>query len=236
MTEILKPEQATPFDLLAQAIDKGLGVEELGKLMDLQERWQANQAKRKFFEAFNEFQATAPEIRKTKKVAFKEVEYSFAPLSDIARQISKPLKGCGMSYRWEIQDDDKTIKVTCVISHVEGHTESTTMTANPDTTGSKNAIQARGSAIEYMKRYTLVGALGITTADSDIDGRMTEYEYDIDKLHNQFMETYNQVIQLDSSLSKWHPDNWVIDRTGKNYVKAIGDIRKALFELQTKKK
>ena len=108
------------------------------------------------------------------------------------------------------------------------------MQASPDLTGSKNPIQARGSAIEYLKRYTLIGALGISTADADIDGRLPEV--DIDKFHKEFMELYNQVIQLDSSLSKYHVDNWKVPPTGKAYVSAIGELRKVLFELQNKKK
>lgn len=225
-----------PNNLIAQAIDKGIDVESLGKLLALQERFEANQARKLFFEAFTEFQSKCPDLRKNKAVEFGNTKYNYAPLSDITRQISKVIKETELSYRWEIQDDEKTIKVTCLISHINGHTERTTMTANPDVSGSKNPIQARGSAIEYLKRYTLIGALGLSTADSDIDGRLGEYEYNIDELHKKFMESYNQIIQLDSSLSRWHPDNWVIDKTGKNYVKAIADIRKALFDLQNKKK
>lgn len=229
----------TPSDLISQAIEKGMTVEGLEKLMALQERWEANQARKLFFEAFTNFQAEAPDLRKTKEVKMNlrdggNASYNFAPLADIARQIGPVLKKHSLSYRWEIQDDDKAIKVTCLVSHIDGHTERTTMQASPDTTGAKNAIQARGSAIEYMKRYTLVGALGLTTADSDIDGRLPNV--DIDKLHADFMEVYNQVIQLDSNLSKYHPDNWKLDATPKVYVKAIGEIRKVLFDLQTKKK
>jgi hypothetical protein len=71
------------------------------------------------------------------------------------------------------------------------------MTANPDTSGKKNAIQACASAIEYMKRYTLIGAFGLTTADTDIDGRMPEL--DIDKLHKQYMELYHKIVEKDES-------------------------------------
>lgn len=228
----------TPHDLLSQAIEKGLDVEALGKLMDLQERWQANQARKLFFEAFTEFQAKCPDIRKTKEVRFKESDikpqYHYAPLADITRQIGPMLKANQLSYRWEITDNSEEIKVTCLVSHVDGHTERTTMSAKADTSGSKNAIQARGSAIEYLKRYTLIGALGISTADSDIDGRMPNV--DIDKLHKDYMEIYNQVIQLDSTLSKYHTDNWRIEPNAKAYVKATGELRKVLFELQKKAK
>lgn len=225
----------TPQDLISQAIEKGLGVAELEKLLDLQERWEATKARKAFFESFTKFQSECPDIRKTKEVQAGQARYNYAPLADIARQLNKVLKENSLSYRWEILDDKDTIKVTCLVSHIDGHTEKTTMTAGPDAGPARNAIQARGSAIEYLKRYTLIGALGISTADSDIDGRMAEYEYDVDKLHKTFMETYNQVIQLDAKLTKWHPDSWLIERTGKNYIKAIGEIRKVLFDLQKKK-
>jgi hypothetical protein len=223
-----------PSDLLSQAIDKGMSVEGLEKLMDLQERWEANKARKLFFEAFTNFQAECPDLRKTKEVAFNQTKYNYAPLADITRQIGKVLKANELSYRWEIQDNMNEIKVTCLVSHIDGHTERTTMQANPDTSGAKNAIQARGSAIEYLKRYTLIGALGLSTADSDIDGRLPDV--DIDKLHSDYMGLYDQIIQIDSSQSKFHPDNWKVQPTPKLYVKAIGEIRKVLFELQNKKK
>lgn len=233
--------QMNPGQLLELAINKDVDIEKLGKLMELQKQWQADQARKAFFAAFTDFQSQCPDIRKTKAVNFEgknsgSVSYSFAPLADIARQISKPMKDHSLSFRWEIQDDQTNLKVTCIISHVDGHSEKTTMSATADTSGSKNPIQARGSAIEYLKRYTLTGALGITTADSDIDGRMGDYEMDVDKLHKTFMEAYNQVLALDPTLTRMHPDNWLIERTGHNYIKAIGDIRKLLFNLQQKAK
>lgn len=238
-TTIEKIEISTPVNLLSQAIEKGLGVEELSKLMDLQERWEANKARKLFFEAFTEFQSKCPDLRKTKEVKFEtktggSTNYKYAPLADITRQIAVVLKQCSLSYRWEISDNATEIKVTCLVSHIDGHTEKTTMQASPDTSGSKNAIQARGSAIEYLKRYTLIGALGISTADTDTDGRLPEV--DIDKLHKEYMAVYNQIIQIDQSLTKYDPDNWKIERTAKVYLKATGEIRKVLFELQQRGK
>lgn len=230
-------EITKPADLLAQAIEKGLDVESLSKLMDLQERWESGQARKKFFDSFTKFQSEIPDLRKTKQVKFETktggtTDYHYAPLAAITRQINKTLKDNDLSYRWEIQDDATMLKVTCLVSHVAGHTEKTTMTANPDTTGSKNPIQARGSAIEYLKRYTLIGALGLSTADSDVDGQLPEI--DLDVLHAQYMVHYNQLIQIDSSFTRWHPDNFKAEKTGKLYIKAIGEIRKKLIELTPK--
>lgn len=225
---------STPQDLLSQAIEKGLDVEALSKLMDLQERWEANKARKMFFENFTKFQTEVPEIRKTKDVSFNQTKYQYAPLSDITRQIGKTLEKNGLSYRWEIQDDAEQLTVTCLVSHIEGHTERTTMSAKADTSGAKNAIQARGSAIEYLKRYTLIGALGLSTADSDIDGRLPEF--DLDKLHKEYMSLYGQVIQIDQTLTKYDPANWKVQPTGKVYIKAISELSKVLVELKAKRK
>lgn len=228
--------QETPHNLIALAIEKGLDTQSLKELMDLKERHEANIARKAFFEAFTSFQANCPDIRKGKAVEFNTTKYHYAPLADITRQIAKVLKENEISYRWEIQDGGQEIKVTCLVSHVLGHTERTTMTASPDTSGAKNAIQARGSAIEYLKRYTLIGALGISTADSDIDGRLPAENVDIDKLHAEYMKIYSEIIQHDSKLTKYDPDNWKIERTPKVYLKATGELRKVLFDLQQKAK
>jgi hypothetical protein len=217
-----------PMELLRMATESGADVDKLEKLMALQERWQANKARAAFFSALADFQSECPDLRKTKQVAFKDVKYNYAPLADIARQIKILCKKHGLAYRWQFDDKD-TISVTCLVTHVEGHTEATTMSATADTTGSKNPIQARGSAIEYLKRYTLIGALGLSTADSDIDARMPEM--DVDKLHKVYMDIYNQITPKDKSfIVPGNPDNWS-ERTPDLYLKAIGKAREILNKL-----
>lgn len=229
-----------PTSLIAQAIASGANIETLEKLMALQERWEAKQAQKAFFETLSEFQVKCPDLRKTKKVKFDTksgglTEYSYAPLADIDRQIKSLMSEVGFSKRWEINDNANKIKVTCIITHSKGHSERTTMEAEADTSGAKNAIQARGSAIEYMKRYTLLGALGITTADSDIDGRLPEL--DIDKLHKQYMDLFNQIIVIDPTMrTAMDPDNWQAERNSQLYLKAIGKAREILTQLIAKQK
>lgn len=227
--------QTTPAQLLELAVNKDLDIDKLQKLMELQREYNADLARKAFFNSFTEFQSKSPELRKSKEVSFTTsnggtTKYSYAPLADIVRQIKDVCKECSLAYRWEIKDTKETLEVTCIVTHAEGHSEKTTMSASPDTSGSKNPIQARGSAIEYMKRYTLIGALGLTTADSDIDARMPEL--DIDKLHKSYMELYNQIIVKDSSFATpGNPDNWAADRTPGLYIKAIGKARQVLAKL-----
>lgn len=235
---IATSESMNPAQLLTLAVDKDLDIEKLQKLMELQRQWQADQAKSAFFDSLTKFQMECPDIRKTKSVEFGgKAQYKYAPLADIDRQIKDLMHACGLTKRWEIQDDKTDIAVTCIITHIGGHSERTTIRSAPDASGSKNAIQARGSAIEFLKRYTLTSALGITTADEDIDGRMNPKPPEtLDKLHADYMEIYNQIIQIDSSQTRLHPDNWKAQPTAKAYVKAVGELRKILFDLQQKKR
>ena len=49
------------------------------------------------------------------------------------------------------------------------------MSAAPDTSGSKNSIQALGSAQTYLQRYTLYAILGLASGDADNDGNSEKH-------------------------------------------------------------
>lgn len=171
--------EPNPSALLQLAVKQNLDIEKLEKLMQLQERWQAQQARKEFLSEISHFQANCPTLEKTKKVDFANksgfrTKYSYASLGDIVEQIKKPLSDAGLSFRWEIKDIDNKIEVTCIVSHLTGHSERTTMSATKDESGGKNEIQQRGSSITYLQRYTLIAALGISTADEDTDGHKEE--------------------------------------------------------------
>lgn len=160
---------ASPYELIRTAVQQNMDVEKLSKLMDLQERWEAGEARKAYFDAFSAFQSLVPIIKKTSQGH----NCKYAALGDIAQQIRPALEQAQLSYRFDIQDLGEVINVTCIISHRAGHQEKNTMSAKPDTTGAKSAIQAQGSTVTYLQRYTLIGALGLTTADEDIDGRLS---------------------------------------------------------------
>lgn len=166
-----------PMGLLSMAVDKNLDIEKLERLMTMNKDWQAQQAKKEFFASLSGFQADCPEIKKVRKVDYTsqrtqaKIKYAFASLSDIEKQIKAPMLKHGLSKQFRISQEGAQITVTCEISHSAGHTEKTAMTAALDDSGSKNQIQQAGSTITYLQRYALLAALGITTADTDDDGR-----------------------------------------------------------------
>lgn len=174
----------TPQTLLSIAIEKGVDVVQLEKLMDLQERWEKKEAKKAFLTAMSLFQSKVPELKKNKKVDFAtktggRMVYNYAELGEIDATIKDALAECGLSKKWEIADIDGQIAVSCIVSHTGGHSEVTTMKAEKDASGQMNGIQQRGSAITYLQRYTLIGALGITTASNDVDGHQEEKQPEV---------------------------------------------------------
>lgn len=163
--------QYSPQGLISQAIAQNLPIETLERLMDLSERWQANQAKSAFLKAMSEFESILPAIKKNRTVKFNQTSYRFTDIGEIAKTIKPALKETGLSYRWELKEEADNIICTCIVSHVNGHSESTSLSGKKDTSGSKNEIQSRGSAVTYLQRYTLKAALGLTDIDEDDDGR-----------------------------------------------------------------
>ena len=173
--EAIEPVAATPMRLIEIAITQNADVAKLEKLFELQLRWEANEAKKAFVAAMNAFKADPPEIIKNKLVAYGEgsraVSYKHATLDQVCDNVTEALSKHGISHRWKVEQADSLIRVTCVLTHQLGHSEETTLTAGADTSGSKNAIQAIGSAVTYLERYTLLAATGLAAANGDNDGQ-----------------------------------------------------------------
>lgn len=173
----------TPMVLLEMAVEKGVDIDQLEKLMALQQRWEKEQARKAFLKALGDFQYICPIIPKKSEVKFSgKVQYVFADLATIIETIKEALKKSNLSYRWETDDTGEFIKITCVLGHIDGHEERNTLSAKEDTTGSKNGIQARGSTRSYLHRYSLIGSLGIGSADTDDDGKASKKEPEKPKL------------------------------------------------------
>ena len=165
-----------PSDLIAMALDKQADPNVLSKLMDLQERWGAQQARKAFVLAMTAFKQEAPAVlKKNDRVDFTTQKgrtvYNYANLGSIVQEMTALLGKHKLSAAWETSQNEKgMIKVSCHITHSEGHRETVTLEGPPDQSGNKNAIQAIGSAVTYLQRYTLLAALGLATTEDD-DGR-----------------------------------------------------------------
>lgn len=173
----------TPADLLAIAVNQGADLDKLEKLMALQERWEANEARKAFTAAMTGFRSEPVDIYKTKNVSFSGTNYNHAELSDVTEAINPALARHDLSFRWDVQQhDSNAVTVSCVLTHIAGHSERITMTAPPDDSGKKNRIQQIASTVTYLQRYTLLAITGMSTKGMDDDGRGADAEPEPDYL------------------------------------------------------
>lgn len=167
----VSPHDETPAGLIRLAISKDLDIEKLERLIRLQRERDEDLARQEFCEALSNFQgAVSPIGREDRVDAGRAGRRKYASLGTIFAAIREPLRQHGLSFRFRQQQAGDQITITCIVSHALGHAEETSLTAAPDVSGGKNAIQAIGSTVTYLQRYTLVAALGLTTCDDDDDG------------------------------------------------------------------
>lgn len=163
----------TPMQMLSVAMERGADLDKLQQLMDLHDRWTAAEARKAYVKAITAFKANPPDLVKSKHVEFGNTDYHHATLADVCTAAIRGLAEHGISHRWDVDQADR-IKVTCVLTHEAGHSESVSMVSPADTSGGKNAIQAIASAVTYLQRYTLLAATGLAARDMvEDDGQAT---------------------------------------------------------------
>lgn len=160
------------------ALDPAVNVEKMEKILNMQERILNKQAELEFNQAMAKAMAEIPSFEKSKKVEkFKGGtgnQFTYASFESINKQV-KPIiakYGLFINFLTDFQSDNH-VMITAKITHKSGHFQETPMRFPFDPSGSKNQIQATGSAISYGKRYTMNALLNITTHDEDDDGFST---------------------------------------------------------------
>lgn len=156
----------TPVQMAYQLINSGADFASVKEMMTLSKELAADQAKRAFDKAIAAAKAKIPTITKNAK---GHNSTSYANFAAYAAVVDPILGEHGLSYRFRTDQKDR-ITVTCVLTHEGGHSEENSLSGPSDTSGNKNAIQAIGSTLTYLQRYTLIQALGLAASDDD-DGR-----------------------------------------------------------------
>jgi hypothetical protein len=188
---IRETAEGSPAALMLKAMAGGMDLEKLEKFMLLQEKYEANQARKAYTQAMSDFKKNPPEIEKDKHVKYGTTEYNHASLGNVTAKINMALGACGLSAAWTTEQTEKGVTVTCKITHVMGHFETTSLTAANDQSGGKNAIQALGSTISYLERYTILALTGLATHEMDDDGK-GETEYITEKQLSTILDFINE--------------------------------------------
>ena len=163
----------TPMQMLQIAVEQNADLDKLQKLMDLQERWEATEARKAYVTAMTAFKKDPPEIVKDTHVKYDNkgggvTEYDHESLNVISIVIGKALAEHGLHHSWETaQESGGLITVTCILGHELGYSKRVSLSAMPDLSGGKNPVQGVGSTVSYLERYTLKAVVGLAASGQD---------------------------------------------------------------------
>ena len=173
-------QQNSPAAIMLQALAQGTSLDQVEKMMDLQERWEKREAEKAFKEAFAAFRGHNITIPKSKFVdrgkagSFQQAEYE-----DICKRISPALSEHGMSFRHDqkfgsrrwmtdgIENDSPWVFVTCYLEHKSGHHETLQLEGPPGDLSANTPTQNMQVTASYLKRQSLLAITGTATGGED---------------------------------------------------------------------
>jgi predicted transcriptional regulator len=161
------------------ASNPNVDIDKIRQLLEMQERWEMNRDKAALRHALAQFKANPPEIIKERKASLEKdgrklFEYMYADLENVTSAIESELGALGVTFAWPQVEKDGLITITCVMRFGMFEEAGVTMSAPPDTSGAKNVIQAKASTVTYLRRYTLLGAVGMAAGMPDSDGNLKQ--------------------------------------------------------------
>ena len=225
---VAEPQMApTPMVMIQMAMGQGADLDKLSKLMDLQDRWEANEARKAFNTAFAGFKAEAVQIVKNISVTDGPLKgKKYADLYAVVDAVTPALSKHGLHHSWKLTKDEKDwIEVTCYIKHNLGHCETASMGGPPDSGGAKSAIQARASSKSYLERYTLLGITGLASSDGDKDGQSADKAFGMNEDSFQgFMQAIREASSIADLQTVW-TSAWNAAKSDKPTQKAILDAK-----------
>jgi hypothetical protein len=154
--------------MISQALANGTNIEALERLFALRERSEKAESERSFNAAMTRFQCLCPAIIKDKETKSGN-HYEYATLGQITMTIAKVQAECGLSHSFDSELKDDRQIVTCTVRHRDGFSRTATFTCPVDKAARMNVSQQGASALTFGRRYALLMAYGIGTADMDTD-------------------------------------------------------------------
>lgn len=162
------PQGETVAGALVRIVQQNpnMDLEKVRGMMEIAREWEGEEARKAYLDALARAQASMAIVAKQQESHHGK----YADYGAVVRTIAPVLAREGLSFDHEIQQEGATITVSCVLSHEAGHSRRVTMSAPPDDSGKKNAIQQIRSTVKYLQRATLEVISGAATGDGDDDG------------------------------------------------------------------
>lgn len=224
-------EAAAIFSMIERvASAPDVPIERVEQLFKLYTQMDAERARRSYHAAFSKMQPSLPVVER-KGQGHNSKYARFEDIVDAVRPVLAA-HGFAMSFRTEEASNKATVK--CILSHSDGHSESTQYTFPYDPSGNKNAIQAIGSAFSYGQRYTMNALLGIATKGADDDGKAAGNTAEPSTEDQR--KTMNDLIKKTDSDIGWLCSHYSVetldDMTKKQVEDCIGKLQSKLQHMK----
>jgi hypothetical protein len=160
------------------ATNANLNIETFDRLLLARRQEEDRAAERAFNLAMSQAKGELQPVLKTRDVDYpskKEgggrTKYKYESFADVARAVDPVFAAHGLAYRFSIAQAADQVTVTCIVSHADGYSDRTNLVGkvDPGSTG-MSMVQALGSVLTYLQRYSLRAAIGLA-AGVDDDGR-----------------------------------------------------------------
>jgi hypothetical protein len=161
------------FERLAK--DPGVDVAKLEKLMELQERALARDAKSQFVSAMAAAQAEMRPVATDADNPQTRSRYASYEALDSALRPIYSKHGFALSYDTDDSPKPEHVRVLCEVMHIGGHSKTYHADMPADGKGAKGGdvmtkTHAVGSAMSYGQRYLLKGIFNVRVGEADDDG------------------------------------------------------------------
>lgn len=171
----LETTAPTPMVLIDKAISSGIDPDKLGRLMDLQERWEKNRAAEAYGLAITRFQQKCPVVMKQNTAMIKartgpDWSYKFASYDDIMGVIGPLLTEENINLGFSATSPGPGLLEVTMRIRVGIHVEESKLTIPIPTNMLVSEPQKFGAALTFAKRYVLCAGFNIVLGDEDVDG------------------------------------------------------------------
>ena len=169
MDKVIIPEivESNYDKVINLAIEQKADLATIEKFMDLRDRWEQNEARKAYHVAMAAFKANLPTVVKDKTNS--QYKSKYASEDALINTINPELSKHGLSATFDFAQTGDEIKVTCNITHADGHRESVSLSGKADGSGSKNPLQQIKSTTTYLRKATFEAITGIASSDNEAD-------------------------------------------------------------------
>ncbi len=219
---------SSPVETIKMALSGGMSPEYLKEILTIQKDWEANEARKAYFNSMSTIQANIPTIQKTKKNY--QTNSTYADLDEIIKQTKAVYtkEGVDVSFYEGEGASEGFVRVCADIEHRLGHVVTRHYDSPFDDVGLKGNVNktkthAKASAVTYGRRYLMCMIFNIPTGNDD-DGNSADVEkIDEEQMHS-LLDLVIAVESTEGKLLKFMGLEKLEDMPKSDYQKAVAGL------------